>query len=82
MKWIHLWAVPVLVVGLWVGTPADAQDMSFGLEETGQRDAPAKLGKPSKRLAEALSAFKSKNYEQAAMGFQLVAAGNTRLATL
>lgn len=78
MKWIHLWAVPVLVVGLWVGAPADAQDMTFGLEETGQSDAPAKLGKPSKRLAAALSAFESKNYEQAAMGFQLVAAGKSR----
>ena len=78
MKWIHLWAVPALVVGLWVGTPADAQDMTFGLEETGQSGAPAKLGKPSKRFAEASSAFESKNYEQAAMGFQRVAAGKSK----
>ncbi len=78
MKWIHLWAVPVVVVGLWVGAPADAQDMSFGLEETGQSGAPAKLGKPSKRLAAALSAFESKNYEEAAMGFERVAAGKSR----
>ncbi len=78
MKWIHLWAVPVVVVGLWVGAPADAQDMSFGLEETGQSGAPAKLGKPSKRLAAALSAFESKKYEEAAMGFERVAAGKSR----
>jgi tetratricopeptide (TPR) repeat protein len=78
MKWIQLWAVPVLVVGLCVGTPANAQDMSFGLEETGQSKAPAKLGKPSKRLSAASSAFESKNYEQAAMGFQRVAAGKSK----
>ncbi len=78
MKWIHLWAVPVVVVGLWVGAPADAQDMSFGLEETGQSGAPAKLGKPSKRLAAALSAFESEKYEEAAMGFERVAAGKSR----
>ena len=29
MNWIRCWAVPALVVGLWVGAPADAQDMSF-----------------------------------------------------
>ena len=78
MKWSQLWAVPVLVVGLWVGTPARAQDMSFGLEETGQSKAPAKLGKPSKRLAAAVSAFESENYERAAMGFQRVAAGKSK----
>lgn len=78
MKWIQLWTVTAMVVGLWAGTPADAQDMSFGLEETGQSGAPAKLGKPSKRLSAALTAFESKNYEQAAMGFQRVAAGKSK----
>ncbi len=78
MKWIQLWAVPVLVVGLWVGTSANAQDMSFGLEETGQSKAPAKLGKPSKQLAAALTAFESRKYEQAAMGFQRVVAGKSK----
>jgi len=78
MKWIHLWAV-VAVCAVWcASTSVHAQDMSFGLEETGQSDAPAKLGKPSKRMAAAVSAFESKNYEQAAMGFQRVAAGRSK----
>lgn len=78
MKWIRLWAVPALTWSLWVGAPVDAQDMSFGLEETGQSEAPAKLGKPSKRLAEASSAFEAKKYEEAAMGFERVAAGKSK----
>jgi len=78
MKWIRFWAVPVFVCGLDVSMSAAAQDMSFGLEETGQSGAPAKLGKPSKRLAEALSAFESKKYADAAMGFERVSAGKSR----
>jgi tetratricopeptide (TPR) repeat protein len=52
--------------------------MSFGLDETGQSGAPAKLGKPSKRLAEALSAFEGKKYEAAAMGFERVSARKSK----
>jgi TolA-binding protein len=78
MKWIRFWAVPVLICGLAVSMSAAAQDMSFGLEETGQSRAPVKLGKPSKRLAEALSAFESKKYADAAMGFERVSAGKSR----
>jgi tetratricopeptide (TPR) repeat protein len=71
-------AAPVLVCGLAMSMPAAAQDMSFGLEETGQSRAPVKLGKPSKRLAEALSAFEGKKYEAAAMGFERVSAGKSK----
>jgi tetratricopeptide (TPR) repeat protein len=78
MNWIRLWALPALVWALCVGAPADAQDMSFGLEETGQSKAPAKLGKPSKRLAQALSAFEAKKYEEAATDFERVAAGKSK----
>ena len=78
MKGIRFLAVPVLVCGLAMSMSASAQDMSFGLEETGQSRAPVKLGKPSKRLAEALSAFEGKNYEAAAMGFERVAAGKSK----
>jgi TolA-binding protein len=60
------------------GAPASAQDMSFGLEETGQADAPTKLGKPSAQLAEALSAFEAKRYEEAAVGFERVASGKSK----
>ena len=65
-------AVPALVCGLAMSMSASAQDMSFGLEETGQSRAPVKLGTPSKRLAAAQSAFESKNYEEAAIGFERV----------
>ena len=78
MKWIRFLAAPVLVWGLAASMSASAQDMSFGLEETGQSGAPAKLGKPSKRLAEALSAFEGKKYEAAAMGFERVSAGKSK----
>lgn len=78
MKGIRCWAVAALIGGLSMGASTRAQDMSFGLEETGQADAPTKLGKPSKQLAEALSAFEAKNYEQAAIGFERVASGKTK----
>ncbi len=78
MNWIRWWAVPALAWGLCVGAPADAQDMSFGLEETGQAAAPTKLGTPSKQMAEAISAFDAKKYEEAAMGFERVASGKSK----
>ncbi|MGB5810592.1 MAG: hypothetical protein WBG86_08690 [Polyangiales bacterium] len=78
MKWIHLWAASVAWIGLCVGVPADAQDMSFGLEETGQSQAPAKVGKPSKKMAEATQSFEAKKYESAAMGFERVVAGKSK----
>ncbi|MGD8608833.1 MAG: hypothetical protein PVH21_16160 [Myxococcales bacterium] len=78
MKWIRLWAVAAWVGIMSMGAPASAQDMSFGLEETGQADAPTKLGKPSKQLADALSAFEAKRYEEAAMGFERVASGKSK----
>jgi len=78
MKGIRFWAVPVLLSGLALPMTVGAQDMSFGLEETGQSRAPVKLGKPSKRLADALSAFEAKKYETAAMGFERVAAGKSK----
>lgn len=78
MKSIRLWAAPVLIWTAFIGARASAQDMSFGLEETGQSEAPVKLGKPSKQLAEALSAFEAERYEDAAMGFELVASGKSK----
>lgn len=78
MKSIRFWAAPMLIGALAVATSAGAQDMSFGLEETGQSGAPVKLGKPSVRLAEALTAFESKQYESAAIGFEQVASGKTK----
>jgi len=77
MKGIRVLAVPVLVCGLAMPMTVGAQDMSFGLEETGQSRAPVKLGKPSKRLAEAMSAFDAKKFETAAMGFERVSAGKS-----
>ena len=78
MKGIRFLAVPVLACGLAMSMSASAQDMSFGLEETGQSRVPVKLGKPSKRLAAAQSAFEGKKYEEAAMGFERVSAGKSK----
>ncbi len=78
MKWNRVWAAPVLIAGLALPAMAGAQDMSFGLDETGQSKAPAKLGKPSKRLAGALESFDKKKYEDAAMSFERVVAGKSR----
>jgi TolA-binding protein len=78
MKSIRLWAAPVLIWTAFIGARASAQDMTFGLEETGQSEAPVKLGKPSKQLAEALNAFEAERYEDAAMGFELVASGKSK----
>lgn len=78
MKSIRLWAAPVLIWTAFIGARASAQDMTFGLEETGQSEAPVKLGKPSKQLAEALSAFEAERYEDAAVGFELVASGKSK----
>jgi len=78
MRGIRYLAVPVLICGLAMPMSVNAQDMSFGLDETGQSRAPVKLGKPSKRLAEALSAFEGKKYEDAAMGFERVSAGKSK----
>jgi tetratricopeptide (TPR) repeat protein len=78
MKSIRFLAAPMLVGALAAATAAGAQDMSFGLEETGQSGAPVKLGKPSAQLAEALTAFESKRYEAAAIGFEQVASGKSK----
>jgi len=78
MNWNRCVAAPVLICGLVASTSAVAQDMSFGLEETGQSAAPVKLGKPSQQMAEALSAFENKKYEDAAMGFELVSSGKSK----
>ena len=77
MKWIGLCAASALLVGL-VGSNTSAQDMSFSIEETGQAKAPAKLGPPSKTLAEALSLYENKKYEEAALLFHKVATGKTK----
>ncbi len=78
MKGIRLLAVPVLICGLGLPKSVGAQDMSFGLEETGQSRAPVKRGKPSELLAEAQSAFDGRKYEPAAIGFEKVAAGKSK----
>jgi len=78
MNWIRCLAVPVLICGLVTSASSSAQDMSFGLEETGQSGAPVKLGKPSKQMADALSAFESKKYDEAAIGFEAVSSGKSK----
>ncbi len=78
MKSIRFLAAPMLIGVLAGAAVAGAQDMSFGLEETGQSGAPVKPGKPSAQLAEALTAFESKRYEAAAIGFEQVVSGKSK----
>lgn len=77
MGGIRFWAVSLLACAMVVST-ASAEDMSFTIEETGQKSAPAKLGPPSKTLAEALSLYESKKYEDAAVQLKQVVDGKTK----
>ena len=72
------WAL-VLVGGLLVAPPALAQDMQFGLEETGAAPAgPPAEGPPSEALANALRLYTQERYQEAAVQFQRVVEGETQ----
>ena len=78
MGGIRFWAVSLLAGAMLVSSAA-AEDMNFTIEETGQKSAPAKLGPPSKTLAEALSLYESKKYEDAAVQLKQVVDGKTKV---
>jgi TolA-binding protein len=65
----------------WVGSafPAEAQDMQFGLEESGQAApaGPPAEGPPSEALANALRLYTQERYQEAAVQFQRVVEGET-----
>lgn len=78
----------LVVLGLALGATsatAFAQDMSFGLEETGAEPAaapaaappPADAGPPSEALANALRMYSDERYMEAAVQFQRVVEGET-----
>jgi tetratricopeptide (TPR) repeat protein len=81
-----------LGVALWAGlfclnSSVHAQDMSFGLEDTGQSAQPARgggtppaEGPPSEALANAFRLYQQDRYQEASVLFQRVVDGETREA--
>ncbi len=64
---------------LLVALPAQAQDMQFGLEETGEGPVgPPAEGPPSETLANGLRLYTQESYEEAAVQFQRVVEGQTQ----
>ena len=64
---------------LLIALPAQAQDMQFGLEETGTGPAgPPAEGPPSETLANGLRLYTQESYQEAAVQFQRVVEGQTR----
>ncbi len=57
---------------------ANAQDMTFEVEETGQPPAPPAEGPPSEALANALRLYQQERYPEAAVQFQRVVEGETQ----
>lgn len=57
---------------------ANAQDMTFDVEETGQPPAPPAEGPPSEALANALRLYQQERYPEAAVQFQRVVEGETQ----
>jgi len=73
------------VACVWLAASvACAQDMQFGLEETGAKDAaaapagPPAEGPPSEALANALRLYTQERYEEASVQFQRVVEGETQ----
>jgi len=71
----------LLVWLVWVSTvlPTHAQDMQFGLEESGQAApaGPPAEGPPSEALANALRLYTQERYQEASVQFQRVVEGET-----
>jgi hypothetical protein len=64
---------------LFLVLPAQAQDMQFGLEETGAAPVgPPAEGPPSETLANGLRLYTQESYEEAAVQFQRVVEGQTQ----
>ncbi len=57
---------------------AEAQDMVFTVEETGQPPPPAAEGPPSEALANALRLYQQERYMEASVQFQRVVEGETQ----
>ena len=74
---VCLLAAVAVVVGTSVSA---AQDLSFTVEESGQKPSapPPSAGPPSPTLAAALRSYQQEKYEEASVGFQQVVEGKTR----
>ena len=71
------WFAALLVLAVGIGR-ADAQDMTFSVDETGQPPAPPSDGPPSEALANALRLYQQEHYQEAAVQFQRVVEGETQ----
>lgn len=72
------WIVVVTLCGVLAPYAANAQDMEFNIEETGQPPAPPAEGPPSEALANALRLYQQERYQEAAVQFQRVVEGETQ----
>jgi len=68
----------LMLSGALVAPRAQAQDMDFSIDETGQPPAPPAEGPPSEALANALRLYQSENYPAAAVQFQRVVEGESQ----
>src|SRR5437868_4730069 len=77
-----LWStVLVCLLGLTGVLPASAQDMQFGVDETGAGGGaghPPAEGPPSEALANALRLYTQERYPEASVQFQRVVEGDTQ----
>ncbi|MFO0693536.1 MAG: hypothetical protein U0230_08275 [Polyangiales bacterium] len=73
-----LWFVCVAwIAGAVLPSMTSAQDMAFGVEESGQQAAPPAEGPPSEAMANALRLYESDRHQEAAVQFQRVVDGET-----
>ncbi len=68
----------VLLASAVLGRNAQAQDMTFTVQQTGQPPAPPAEGPPSEALANALRLYQQEHYQEAAVQFQRVVEGGTQ----
>lgn len=71
------WLTALMVLAGAAGS-AEAQDMTFSVEETGQPPAPPADGPPSEALANALRLYQGERYQEASVQFQRVVEGETQ----
>jgi len=75
----RLLIIAAVALSLNLNVPlADAQDMSFSIDETGQPPAPPAEGPPSEALANALRLYQQERYAGSAVQFQRVVQGDTQ----
>ncbi len=75
---VYVLAATILGTAFTTAPRANAQDMVFSVEETGQPPAPPAEGPPSEALANALRLYQQERYMEASVQFQRVVEGETQ----